>query len=127
MKRCLEALTVAATLCWGCAGASTLPEPPPAPTEGEAPPPEPEQKPAAASLTITSSPETEVLLDGKPVGKTPVTLHDLEPGPHDVTYVDEEAGNSTLPADLVPGQMNNIHYNLPQTILRKENPTGKKR
>jgi hypothetical protein len=46
----------------------------------------------------------EVLLDGKPAGKTPVTLENLKPGSHDITYKDEANGNATYTVDLGEGE-----------------------
>jgi hypothetical protein len=61
--------------------------------ESETPEPsEPEAAPAAtapatAKLTITSSPPSNVLLDGKPLGTTPLRDISVEPGSHRVIFI----------------------------------------
>jgi len=50
---------------------------------------DPEQAPAATSarLTITSTPPSNVLLDGKPLGTTPLRDVSVEPGSHRVIFI----------------------------------------
>jgi len=43
--------------------------------------------PASAKLTITSSPPSNVLLDGKPLGTTPLRDISVEPGSHRVIFI----------------------------------------
>jgi hypothetical protein len=60
--------------------------------------------PTSAKLTITSSPPSNVLLDGKPLGTTPLRDVSVEPGSHRVIFIhgaerksktiDAEAGSS---------------------------------
>lgn len=54
-------------------------------------------------LDILSEPPTDVLLDGKPAGKTPIKNFKVTPGPHDVTFVDEAEGNRTMSVNVQPG------------------------
>ena len=46
----------------------------------------------SAMLYIIAANETEILLDGKPIGKTPLNGYKVAPGSHDVTFVDEKTG-----------------------------------
>ncbi|UQA56400.1 PEGA domain-containing protein [Polyangium aurulentum] len=57
----------------------------------------------SGTLDILSDRPTEVLLDGKPIGKTPITNYKAMPGPHDVTFVDEAGGNRTMSVTLNAG------------------------
>ncbi|MEY2934576.1 MAG: hypothetical protein RL033_5325 [Pseudomonadota bacterium] len=76
-------------------------------SEGDAPEaPEPAPPPPAttAKLTLTSTPPSNVLLDGKPLGTTPLRDISVEPGSHRVIFIhgaerksktiDAEAGTS---------------------------------
>jgi len=65
---------------------------------------EPEAPATSAKLTITSTPPSNVLLDGKPLGTTPLRDISIEPGSHRVIFIhgaerkskmiDAEAGSS---------------------------------
>jgi serine/threonine-protein kinase len=65
---------------------------------------EPEAPVTSAKLTITSTPPSNVLLDGKPLGTTPLRDISIEPGSHRVIFIhgaerkskmiDAEAGSS---------------------------------
>lgn len=67
----------------------------------------------SCGLKVVSAPPTEILVDGKSVGTSPVTVEHLGCGSHDVTFVDEENGNVTLPVELQPGEFQEVHHNLP--------------
>jgi hypothetical protein len=75
------------------------------PTGTEEPPPQADM--------ILSAPPTQILVDGKAVGTSPVTVGKLKPGTHDVTFVDEENGNVTLPVTLAEGEFRDVVLNLP--------------
>ncbi|MBM4360211.1 MAG: PEGA domain-containing protein [Deltaproteobacteria bacterium] len=67
--------------------------------------PEPPRKEHLATIEVLSSPAgMEVLLDSKPAGKTPVTIENLQPGSHDVTYKDEANGNATYSVEVGEGE-----------------------
>jgi hypothetical protein len=94
----------------GCGGASQserapdMPVPASDPAAGE---------PEAAvddsgMLDIVGEPGVEVLLDGKPVGKTPVTNLKVTPGNHDVTFVDPAEGNRTMGVIVNPGDHTSV-------------------
>ncbi len=59
-------------------------------------------------LDIQSEPSTEVLLDGKPIGKTPLMGVKVTPGAHDVTFVDESEGNRTMGVTVQPGDRQTV-------------------
>ena len=63
-----------------------------------------------AGIIITSDPSFEVLVDGKPVGKTPLTVEHLPAGTHEVTFIDKEGGNATQMVELAEGEFKKAHY-----------------
>ena len=74
---------------------------------------EPKNADLTCGLKIISAPPTEILVDGKAVGTSPVTVEHIGCGAHDVTFVDEENGNVTLPVELQTGEFQEVHQNLP--------------
>jgi len=76
--------------------------------EGD-PPPERTLK-NMAGIIITSDPSFEVMVDGKSVGKTPLTVENLPEGTHDVTFIDPEGGNATQTVELGEGEFKKAHY-----------------
>ncbi|WP_437932310.1 PEGA domain-containing protein [Sorangium sp. So ce291] len=102
----------------GCGGApKPPPEPPqPAPVASQ---PEPEPEPPlddAPMLDVTSAQSTEILLDGKPIGTTPITGRKVPPGTHEVTFVDPERGNRTMMVKLEPGDAKTVQSDPPPSI-----------
>ncbi|WP_437564068.1 PEGA domain-containing protein [Sorangium sp. So ce542] len=102
----------------GCGGApKPPPEPPqPAPIAAE---PEPEPEPPlddAPMLDVVSAQPTEILLDGKPIGTTPITGRKVAPGTHEVTFVDPERGNRTMMVTLEPGDAKTVQSDPPPSI-----------
>ncbi len=71
----------------------------------EEPPPEGD---LSATLEVIAGSPTEILLDGKPIGKTPISGYKITPGPHDVTFVDEANGNRTMGIDVAPGDAKTV-------------------
>ncbi|WP_437311812.1 PEGA domain-containing protein [Sorangium sp. So ce388] len=102
----------------GCGGAPKPPPepPPPAPVAAQ---PEPEPEPPlddAPMLDVTSAQPTDVLLDGKPIGTTPITGRKVPPGTHEVTFVDPERGNRTMMVTLEPGDAKTVQSDPPPSI-----------
>jgi hypothetical protein len=56
-----------------------------------------------ATLDILAGQPTEILLDGKPIGTTPIQAYKVAPGSHDVTFIDEANGNRTMGVEVGPG------------------------
>lgn len=92
---------VLAALALGAAACASAPPPPPpvaSPVE------EAEPKAEMASLEILCNPPTDVAIDGTKIGTTPIKNHKIEPGKHDVTFLDTETGNRTMTVDVGPGE-----------------------
>ncbi|WP_437683392.1 PEGA domain-containing protein [Sorangium sp. So ce131] len=104
----------------GCGGAAREPEPvdpKPAPVATQ-PEPEPEAPlDDAPMLDVTSAQPTEILLDGKPIGTTPITGRKVAPGLHEVTFVDPERGNRTMMVTLEPGDAKTVQSDPPPSIV----------
>lgn len=114
MLRRLSFLIAAALL--GCA--STPPEPPVAPTPA-APAvdePEPETK-ADTTLEVLAGAPTEILLDGKPIGTTPISGYKVTPGTHEVTFVDPQRGNRTMMVTAEEGNTTTVKSDPPPSII----------
>src|SRR4051812_6420987 len=54
------------------------------------------------TLDILCNPSTKVMVDGKPAGTTPISGFKVQPGQHDVTFVDEQSGNRTMSVNVAP-------------------------
>lgn len=110
-----------------CGGAAPNPEsaPPPAPT-ADSPSDEPgdSSDTDTAFLDVMADRETEILLDGKPIGKTPISGYKVAPGTHDVTFVDERSGNRTLTVTLQPTEAKTVQADLPPPINENVNPSS---
>lgn len=105
----LVALLVTVALA-GCGGAAP-PEPPPVTPKPAPAAPEPEPEPPlddTPMLDVISAKPTEILLDGKPIGTTPISGHKVSPGTHEVTFVDREHGNRTMMVTLEPGDAKTV-------------------
>ena len=116
------ALALSALAC----GASNEPAPQaPAPTV-TAPPEEP-QAAEYATLDILCDPPTNILLDGKLIGKSPLTAHKVAPGKYDVTFADEETGNRTMTVEVGPGEGKTVQSDRPRTrVIDNVDDKGKK-
>jgi hypothetical protein len=86
-------------LCFGCSSTPAAAPPPAA-----APIEEAEAKPEMGSLEILCNPPTDVAIDGTKIGTTPIKNHKVEPGSHDVTFLDPESGNRTMTVNVGPGE-----------------------
>jgi hypothetical protein len=66
----------------------------------------------ASGLIIASTPSTDVLVDGKPAGKTPITVEGLATGMHEVTFLGPDGDNVTMTVELGEGQYQRVHHNV---------------
>jgi len=73
------------------------------------PPPENNLK-NSAGIIITSDPPMEVIVNGKKVGKAPLTVENLPAGEHEVTFIDPEGENATQTVELGEGEFKKAHY-----------------
>ncbi len=119
----LLAITVGAGI--GCGGASqsgagdTTPDVKPAsstedPGEGE------EVVEDAGTLDILSDPPQDVVLDGKPIGKTPLTNYRVKVGSHDVTFLDPAEGDRTMTVTVSPGDHQTVKLDHPPKIREQK-------
>lgn len=107
---------------FACAS-SPPPEPAtPAPTEAEEPPHD-----DTATLNVDCLPPSEVRVDGKSIGKSPIVAHKVPPGPHDVTCVDERTGPSTMSVTLEPGEGRSVSLGSPPSTNTNEPPPPAKK
>jgi hypothetical protein len=91
-----------------------------------------------ATIDVLCEPPTPILLDGKPIGTTPISSYKVTPGKHDVTFNDEEHGSRTLTVDVNAGEGKTVVSDRPRTKMTegvgekkdekggKEKPKGKK-
>ena len=91
-----------AALALGILGCGASEPPPPAVPLAAATPEEPVDE--YGQLEILCNPPSDVLLDGKKIGTTPIKGFRVAPGSHDVTFVDEVGGNRTMTVSLGPGE-----------------------
>lgn len=92
--------------CGGAPSAPPQPVPKPAPVEPELDPEPPLDD--TPLLDVIAAQPTEILLDGKPIGTTPISGYRVEPGLHEVTFVDPEHGNRTMMVELQPGEAKTV-------------------
>jgi hypothetical protein len=78
-----------------------------------------------ALLDVLADRETEILLDGKKIGTTPISAHKVTPGTHDVTFVDERNGNRTMTVTIAAGEAKTVKSDLPPQ-LQEQGSGGKK-
>jgi hypothetical protein len=69
-------------------------------------------------LEIQSDPQTDVLVDGKPVGKTPVKKLKVTPGAHDVTFDDDVGGPRTMSINVDPGDFKTVKSDRPISLKK---------
>jgi hypothetical protein len=83
----------------------------------------------SAFLDILAGKPTEIMLDGKPIGATPIQGHKVSPGPHDVTFIDEANGNRTMPVEVGPGESKTVQSDpMPSASeTTKPDPKGDKK
>jgi hypothetical protein len=107
-------------------GASDAPAPAPGPVSGRSSPspgPSPSPAPAAApaaaaakganaNLTFSSKPDSMVILDGRPLGKTPKSSS-VPPGQHTVVFVHPEHGRKAKTVNVTAGQKATLTVKFP--------------
>ncbi len=69
-------------------------------------------------LDIQADPPTEVLVDGKKIGKTPIKKLKVTPGAHDVTFDDEVGGPRTMSVTVDAGDYQTVKSDRPITVKR---------
>jgi hypothetical protein len=104
-------LVLAAAIAFGCSKGRDLPAPK-GPRLDEEPPPPVKDMSRTSGLIIQSSPPTKILVNGKSVGSSPVTVDDLAAGSHEITFVDEAHGDVTMTVELAVGEYQRVHHNL---------------
>jgi hypothetical protein len=114
------------SVCLAACGGSAPKEPAtPAPAEAEEP-----QGDTSATLDVFCTPSaSEVRVDGKPIGESPISKYKVPPGPHDVTCVDPKTGPSTMAVTLEPGEVRSVSLGTPASVKESEPPPepGKKK
>jgi len=101
----------------------------PPPETPTSPPPVPTDEPVeqaideTATLDVYGNPPTPILLDGKPIGTTPISGYKVSPGSHDVTFVDELSGNRTMSVEVSPGEARAVTSDRPPSAM-PENTAG---
>lgn len=65
---------------------------------------EPAAEEAISFLDVMSGQPTDIQIDGKPVGKTPITGYKVSAGPHEVTFVFSEDNAQTLSVTTEPNK-----------------------
>jgi hypothetical protein len=81
----------------------------------------------AALLDVIADQETEILLDGKKIGTTPISAYKVTPGTHDVTFVDERNGNRTMTVTIGAGEAKTVKSDLPPRIQEQRAPDDAKK
>jgi hypothetical protein len=79
----------------------------------------------AAILDILSGNPTEIRIDGKKVGTTPITGLKVSPGTHDVTFVFTEEDTPTLGVTVGPGDSKTVKLDPPPGIREQGKPGEK--
>lgn len=79
----------------------------PEPVELEETPANPYLPATLGVLAASSSPPASVVVDGRPVGKSPRVL-DLSPGPHTIAFVHPTRGRKTMSVKITPGNTTNV-------------------
>ena len=80
--------------------------------------PDPPEHEEPATLDVLATPDVEVKIDGKPVGKTPVKGYKVPPGSHDVTFVDD-TGPRTMTVNVEAGEGKTVISDRPPTALER--------
>jgi hypothetical protein len=118
VRKFLVGLTAVLLLLGGCKGKDS--EVPDAEEEGEyvnaedligggETPPEKSLE-NQSGLIIESPVPVQVLVDGKKVGKTPITVDNLSAGEHEVVFLDPDEGRVTMTVHLGAGEYQKVHH-----------------
>jgi hypothetical protein len=67
-------------------------------------------------LEILSDPAVDVLVDGKPAGKTPIKKMQVTPGSHDVTFDDDVGGPRTMSIVVNAGDFQTVKSDRPISL-----------
>ncbi|APR76381.1 Hypothetical protein A7982_01728 [Minicystis rosea] len=78
--------------------------------------PDPPEREEPATLDVLATPEVDVKIDGKPVGKTPIKGYKVPPGSHDVTFVDD-TGPRTMTVNVESGEGKTVISDRPPTAI----------
>jgi hypothetical protein len=70
-------------------------------------------------LEIVANPPTDVLLDGKPIGKTPLKKVKVTPGAHDVTFDDDVGGPRTMSVVVNAGDYQTVKSDRPLSLQKQ--------
>jgi len=115
VERMLVGLCVLALLGMGCAGKKREAATPERPSTEEAEPVDapPEQSfENLCGISVTSAPSgATILVDGKEVGQSPITVDKLSVGTYDVTFIYDFGERVTLTVELLAeGEYRNVHH-----------------
>jgi hypothetical protein len=124
----LGALLAACVILGACGGSQTeaqMVKPPPQSELAEEDPAQATDD--SAMLDIIAAYETEILLDGKPIGKTPLNGYKVAPGRHDVTFVDEKNGNRTMSISVGPNEAQTVKSDAAPPIQENTQPDDDKK
>jgi hypothetical protein len=110
----------------GCGGSPAEPpetplSPPPQPVDDLDPEKEPE-----TVIDVLAAKPTEILLDGKPIGTTPISGYKVTPGTHEVTFIDPARGNRTMIVSLEPGEGRVVQSDPVPSIIEDKSEDEKK-
>ena len=72
-------------------------------------------------LDVSCEPPVKVLIDGKDVGESPLT-HKVQPGQHEVTCNDEEAGPRTVMVSIGASESKSVSSNRIPKIQEQAQP-----
>lgn len=121
----LGAAALLATACGGSAATGEEPKTPESSGKSDGASEvleEPGSREEDAILDILSGNPTEIRVDGKKVGTTPINGHKVSPGTHDVTFVFSEEDAPTLSVTVGPGDSKTVKLDPPPGI--KESGKG---
>jgi hypothetical protein len=93
-----------ATPSWPRSGLASVK---PVPVELEETPENPYLPASLGVLAASSNPPASVVVDGRPVGKSPRVL-DLPPGTHTIAFVHPTRGRKTTTVKITPGNTTNV-------------------
>lgn len=121
------AVLFVATSMAACGGSQTSSDPA-VPTSGALPEENAEPTDDSGTLDVIADEPTQILLDGKPIGTTPVTGYRVAPGSHDVTFVDTRRGNRTMAVTIEPSQSHTVKAdNAPTRFVAPSEPEEEKK
>lgn len=84
-------------------------------------PDDPPAREEPATLDILSNPPADILVDGKPAGKSPIKAYQVTPGSHDVTFVDD-TGRRTMTVNVEAGEGKTVMSDRPPTPVGPASP-----